>query len=102
MVGNNAFATFVTNQGGGNYRVTHQIDVVPKLPGYEILGYRHVSPQYWITSGDKATVGANDVQVSSGTEDRSGNYGAFGISVSNHLWYFNAVASCAPDTLELS
>ncbi|KIW13151.1 hypothetical protein PV08_08338 [Exophiala spinifera] len=94
MVGNVALATFITGQGGGNYRVTHANDIVPKLPGYP-LGFAHVSPEYWITSATSTTVTANDVQVSSGVVDLQGNQGQLGGTVSDHLWYFNAIAACS-------
>lgn len=94
MVGNVPLATFVTNQHGGNYRVTHADDIVPKLPGYP-LGYAHVSPEYWITSPTGATVSAGDIQVSSGVIDLQGNQGTVDSSVPDHLWYFNSIAGCA-------
>ncbi|EXJ94043.1 hypothetical protein A1O1_02436 [Capronia coronata CBS 617.96] len=93
MVGNVAFATFVTAQAGGNFRVTHANDLVPKLPGY-LLGYGHVSPEYWITSPTGATVTANDIQVSSGVVDLQGNQGQLGGTIDDHLFYFNQVAAC--------
>lgn len=95
MVGNNAFATFVTNQAGGNFRVTHTNDAVPKLPGYAIA-YRHVSPEYWITSGNDVPVTPNDVQVSTGTFNLRGNQGTLLSTISAHRWYFNAITTCAP------
>ena len=93
MVGNSAFATFVTNQNGGNYRVTHANDAVPKLPGY-LLSYRHVSPEYWITTPSGKTVGSTDVKQSSGVFNLWGNQGTFISTISDHLWYFNAISSC--------
>lgn len=93
MVGNANFATFVTNQNGGNYRVTHAFDAVPKLPGYA-LDYRHVSPEYWVTAPTGVTVGANNIQVSSGILDLWGNQGTLISTISDHLWYFNPVTAC--------
>lgn len=100
MVGNNAFATFVTNQSGGNYRVTHANDIVPKLPGL-LFGYRHVSPEYWITSATNVAVTAADVQVSTGTLNLNGNGGTVESSLDDHGWYFNAISACAPEGFEL-
>lgn len=94
MVGNSAFAKFVTGQNGGNYRVTHAADVVPKLPGY-LLAYRHVSPQYWIKTPSLQTVSAGDIQMSSGTLDLRGNAGTLFSSISDHLWYFNDISACS-------
>jgi len=94
MVGNTAFANFVTGQNGGNYRVTHANDAVPKLPGY-LLNYRHVSPEYWITAASGQSVGPNDIQISSGILDLMGNQGTLVATISDHLWYFNAISACS-------
>lgn len=93
MVGNDAFANFVTNQGGGNYRVTHAYDAVPKLPGY-LLSYRHVSPEYWVTSANGKSVGTGDVKMSSGILNLFGNQGTLPTTINDHLWYFNAISGC--------
>ncbi len=93
MVGNSAFANFVTGQNGGNYRVTHAADAVPKLPGY-LLDYRHVSPEYWITAPTGKAVSSGDIQMSSGILNLWGNGGTLIATISDHLWYFNAIASC--------
>lgn len=94
MVGNAAFADFVTGQSGGNYRVTHAYDAIPKLPGYA-LDYRSVSPEYWVTTPTGGTVTVNDVQVSSGIIDLSGDEGTLMSSISDHLWYFNDITACS-------
>lgn len=96
MVGDTAFANFVTNQQGGNYRVTHAYDAVPKLPGY-LLSYRHVSPEYWITSATGTMVGSSDFQMSSGIFDLWGNQGTFISTLDDHLWYLNAITACIVD-----
>jgi len=98
MVGNALLAEFITAQSGGNYRVTHDQDIVPKLPGYA-LGFAHVSPEYWITTPSGTAVAANDVQVSSGVVDLLGNQGTLESSIADHLFYFNSVAACGPDTI---
>jgi len=100
MVGNAALATFITAQTSANFRVTHAQDVVPKLPGYG-FGYAHVSPEYWITSATGATVTPNDIQVSTGIVNFKGNQGTLGNSIDDHLWYFNSIAGCGPDGLEI-
>ncbi|KIW34176.1 uncharacterized protein PV07_00971 [Cladophialophora immunda] len=94
MVGNYFLATFITNQSGGNYRVTHAQDLVPKLPGYPI--FAHVSPEYWITSPTNAAVTVNDIQESSGVIDLQGNQGQLDSSIEDHGWYFNSIAACSP------
>jgi len=95
MVGNAQLATFITNQTGGNFRVTHADDIVPKVPGYPV-GYAHVSPEYWITSATNDPVTMADIEVSSGVLDIQGNDGTLLSSVTDHLWYFNAISGCAP------
>ena len=95
MVGNDKFANFVTNQSGGNYRVTHAYDAVPKLPGY-ILAYRHVSPEYWVTTPTGGTVNPGDVRMSSGILNLWGNQGTLIANIADHAWYFNAIAACGP------
>lgn len=114
MVGNAAFATFVTNQGASqnstqrNYRVTHANDIVPNVPSYA-LGFRHVSPQYWIIAGNNQTVTVDDIQVSTGIEDQKGDsytlLELFETSVDAHVWYFNPngekTSSCFPGGMEL-
>lgn len=95
MVGNLALATFITSQVGDNYRVTHANDIVPKLPGYP-LGFAHVSPEYWITAPFGVTVTADVIQVSSGEVDLQGNEGQLGGTITDHLWYFNAICACSP------
>ena len=99
MAGNVAFANFVTSQGN-NYRVTHSDDPVPKLPGY-LLGYGHVSSEYWITSPSLVAVTMNNVKVSSGAINFWGNEGTWGSNVNDHLWYFDKIAACSPVALEI-
>jgi len=95
MVGNKPLATFITAQPGGNYRVTHANDIVPKLPGYP-LGFASVSPEYWITSPVLVTPTAGDVQVSTGEVDLQGDEGQLGGTITDHLWYFNSISGCNP------
>ncbi|KAK4935205.1 hypothetical protein LTR10_023705 [Elasticomyces elasticus] len=95
MVGNLALATFITSQLGGNYRVTHANDIVPKLPSYA-LTFAHVSPEYWITAPTGDTVTANVIQVSTGEIDLQGDEGQLGGTVTDHLWYFNSISACSP------
>ncbi|RMD42734.1 hypothetical protein DV735_g2450, partial [Chaetothyriales sp. CBS 134920] len=100
MVGNVALANFITSQGC-NFRVTHSKDIVPKLPGY-VIGFAHISPEYWIDAPSNVYPTTEDIQVSSGPLNLQGNGGTPGFSISDHLWYFNAVASCSFITLDPS
>jgi pimeloyl-ACP methyl ester carboxylesterase len=88
-VANPALAKFITAQGN-NYRFTHTNDPVPKLPLLS-MGYVHISPEYYITAPNNATVTASDVKVIEGAVSFEGNTGT-GIptiaSFDAHHWYF--------------
>lgn len=51
---NTVGADYVSTQTGGNYRVTHFDDPVPRLPPL-LLGYAHTSPEYWLEGGTGTT-----------------------------------------------
>lgn len=56
----------MTNQNmGDSSRFTHAQDPVPMVP-LELMGYVHMSPEYWITAGNGVPVGANDITVCTG------------------------------------
>ncbi|KAB8224531.1 hypothetical protein BDV33DRAFT_233451 [Aspergillus novoparasiticus] len=83
-LGNEALATYITDQNkGGNYRVTHTNDIVPKLPP-TLLGYHHFSPEYYISSADEATVTTTDVTEVMGIDATGGNDGTDGTSIDAH------------------
>jgi pimeloyl-ACP methyl ester carboxylesterase len=93
-VANSALAKFITAQGN-NYRFTHIDDPVPKLPLLS-MGYVHISPEYYITAPNNATVKAStikasDVQVIEGEVSFDGNTGTGLPSIGSfaaHHWYF--------------
>ncbi|KAJ5932283.1 hypothetical protein N7516_006772 [Penicillium verrucosum] len=88
-VANAALAKYITAQGN-NYRFTHTKDPVPKLPLLS-MGYVHVSPEYWITSPNNATVSTSDIKVIDGDVSFDGNTGT-GLPLLTdfeaHVWYF--------------
>ena len=93
-VGNLAFATFITNQAGAEYRVTHADDPVPRVPPM-LITYRHTSPEYWIDSTDaRGAVTASTVSVCEGYSNTKCNAGTFGLDTGAHGWYFQATGQC--------
>lgn len=92
-VGNQALAHFVTNQPGGNYRVTHTNDPIPHLP-LIVMGFQHISPEYYINTRNMATANAYSVTELLGSEDWTGNTGQLMTNIMSHLWYFNSITAC--------
>ncbi|KAI1214653.1 alpha/beta-hydrolase [Annulohypoxylon truncatum] len=94
-VGNEAFASFVTDQAGSEYRVTHLDDPVPRLPPI-VLDYRHTSPEYWLAGGTANTTSyaAADVEVCDGFANTKCNAGTGGLDVDAHLSYFEPISGC--------
>ena len=99
MSGNVAFVNYISRRGN-NYRVTNKEDIVPKLPGY-LLGYAHVSNEYWIRSPNGAPVTTSDIQVSSGAFNLAGNKGTLGANGDDHQWYFGRITGCGNEDLDL-
>lgn len=98
--GNAAFATWVTGQSGITARVTHVNDPVPRLPPMLIAGYRHTSPEYWLSTGSATTVDYTlaDVKVCTGIATTGCNAGTIPtLDLDAHRYYFVAASACAPD-----
>ncbi|KAL3476457.1 Alpha/Beta hydrolase protein [Aspergillus californicus] len=91
-VGNKALVQYITDQGG-NYRVTHTNDLVPRLPPMA-FGFSHISPEYWITSDNDVTPATADIQVIEGVGSRDGNAGEFPQSTEPHSWYIIDISAC--------
>ncbi|ODM14474.1 Mono- and diacylglycerol lipase [Aspergillus cristatus] len=101
-VANPALARHITAQSG-NYRFTHIDDPVPKLP-LLAMGYVHVSPEYYITSGNNATVHTGDIEVLEGEVNFQGNTGTGPPSLTAftaHNWYFGKTDGCKGPGLPL-
>ncbi|KAL7945429.1 alpha/beta-hydrolase [Trichoderma barbatum] len=99
-VGNDVFADFVTSQPGAQFRVTHVDDPVPRLPPI-ILKYRHVSPEFWLSTGEGSTIDYTvaDIEVCTGNANVDCNAGTSGLDLTAHSNYFRKVSACAPSPL---
>jgi len=95
-VGNGAFVDFVNNQAGQEFRVTHLTDPVPRLPPI-FLGYRHISPEYWLSNGIANTTDYSpaDVKVCEGTASVGCNAGSLGFSPDAHNYYLWHISACS-------
>jgi predicted lipase len=89
---------FITKQPGGNYRVTHWNDPVPRLPPLA-FGYVHISPEYYIDRANLLSVGPSHFKVCHGSINLTGNSAWIATDIGAHLWYFNSVAKCAVDKI---
>lgn len=101
-VGNLALAEYVTQQqsgsaSGGNFRVTHEADVVPRVPPV-IEDYRHISPEYWLSPGPhtRTVYDASQVDKCDGYASAGCNAGAlwWDVDVTSHLYYLVAISQC--------
>lgn len=101
-VANPALASYITAQSN-NYRFTHTDDPVPKLPMLT-MGYVHISPEYYITAPNNATVSENQVQVLKGEINWNGNTGTgppSPMAFPAHHWYFEEADACKGPGLPL-
>ena len=90
---------YITNQNkGGNFRVTHGADPVPRLPPL-LLGFVHISPEYWITAPTNVVPTPADITRFDGSINLRGNSGQTRFDTEAHGWYFGDVSSCYPEDL---
>lgn len=92
-IGGKKISSYITNQAGGNYRLTHWNDPVPKLP-LLIMGYVHVSPEYYINKPNKQDVQPSDIKTYEGAINLKGNSAWIAVDVEAHRWYFSSMYSC--------
>ncbi|KAF4453031.1 putative triacylglycerol lipase precursor [Fusarium austroafricanum] len=94
-VGNAQLSAFISGQAGGEYRITHDDDPVPRLPPL-IFGYRHTSPEFWLAggSGSKTDYTIDQVKVCEGAANLGCNGGTLGLDIPAHLHYFQATDAC--------
>ena len=97
-IGGAKVSDYISNQKkGGNYRVTHYDDPVPRLPPLA-FGFRHISPEYYIKSGNLVPVTAQDINIYTGNLNLGGNTGSVQslTDTDAHGWYFNNISHCNP------
>lgn len=92
-IGGATISTYITNQAGGNYRLTHWNDPIPKLP-LLTMGYVHISPEYYINKPNRAAVGSGDIQIYEGAMNMKGNGAWLLMDLDAHRWYFDSVYLC--------
>jgi len=93
-IGGSAISSYISTQAGGNYRVTHYNDPVPRVP-LLTMGYVHTSPEYYISTKNKVDVKASDFQVISGSVNLfKGNAAWLLTDVEAHRWYFTRMYDC--------
>ena len=98
-VGGSRISSYISNQSGGNYRVTHWNDPVPKLP-LIAMRYVHISPEYYIGVKNKIDVKASDFRVYDGAINLKGNSAWLLTDVEAHRWYFTSMYTCADINIE--
>ncbi|KAI9684700.1 MAG: hypothetical protein M1829_000075 [Trizodia sp. TS-e1964] len=99
-IGNYFLSSYITNQAGGNFRITHTDDPIPRLPPI-LLNYVHVSPEYYITQGNSAAeVRLSFISVLAGFINFMGNGGKTGFDVPAHLEYFGPISNCSASGFE--
>ncbi|KAI0851606.1 alpha/beta-hydrolase [Daldinia vernicosa] len=94
-VGNQAFVNFVTAQPGGEFRVTHLDDPVPRVPPI-FVDYRHTSPEYWLSDehGNSTLYAPSDIKICEGFANTDCNGGTDGLDIPAHLLYFRHISAC--------
>ncbi|KAG5925899.1 hypothetical protein E4U42_003829 [Claviceps africana] len=99
-VGNDYFSNWITGQPGAHFRVTHSGDPITRLPPLT-FGYRHMSPEYWITNGGKE---ANDpnivIKTCPGIKNTDCSGGTSGMNFNPHLHYLGDTSACLGNPLK--
>ncbi|KAL1796905.1 hypothetical protein ACET3X_005445 [Alternaria dauci] len=98
-IGGSKISSYITNQAGGNYRVTHWNDPVPKLP-LLTMGYVHISPEYYINKPNKQEVSPDDIKIYDGAINLRGNMAWLIMDIEAHRWYFGSMYTCGASKLK--
>ncbi|KAF1945087.1 alpha/beta-hydrolase [Clathrospora elynae] len=92
-IGGSNINAYISNQPGGNYRVTHWNDPVPRLP-LLTMGYVHISPEYYINKPNRQDVQTGDIRTYKGAMNLKGNMAWVVVDIEAHRWYFGSVYTC--------
>ena len=84
---------------GVNYRVIHTGDPVANAPSLS-SGYYHISPNYYITSGNDVAPTVDQIIIQTGTDFDEPNVSLSGGQAA-HDFYFNKISSCYPSPCEI-
>ena len=103
-IGGQKISDFITNQGMGDiYRVTHRNDMVPRLPPRELKiisdKYDHISPEYYISSGNDQEPNPSDITRYDQSDKDKGNgrWALYQLDPFKAHWiYFQNVLKCKP------
>ncbi|KAG5944772.1 hypothetical protein E4U53_006825 [Claviceps sorghi] len=99
-VGNDYFSDWITSQPGAHFRVTHSGDPITRLPPLT-FGYRHMSPEYWITNGGNVPNDPNAViKICPGIKNTDCSGGTSGMNFHPHLHYLGETAACLGNPLK--
>ncbi|KAF2021737.1 alpha/beta-hydrolase [Aaosphaeria arxii CBS 175.79] len=92
---------FISNQPGGNFRITFGQDLVPRLPP-SLFKYVHISPEYFIEKNrrtSKGDVQPSDVSMLEGSTNFWGNRKFVVPILLPHVEYFGDICGCVTDQI---
>lgn len=92
---NSIGADYVSKQPGGNIRVTNWDDPFPRFPPI-YMGYRHTSPEYWLSVDHTTRTDncASEIAVCTGDENLDCNAKFDNLHTDAHDHYFEDITAC--------
>lgn len=85
---------YISGQKGGNYRITHWNDPIPRLPPLT-MGYVHITPEYYINKADTRGIKPKDIKIYEGSINLRGNAAWLVTDIGAHLFYFGSITECS-------
>lgn len=95
-IGNKEAAAWFSGQSRFSWRITHDNDIVPRLPP-RAFGYHHTEPEYWLPE-DGNNPKSEDIQWAYREDDSWGNEGQIWPSRKAHRHYFGDIGKCSGDS----